>query len=54
MGDNRENSEDSRYRGLVPRELIWGRASMVYYSAFRDRLTGKETTRDERMFTKIR
>lgn len=53
MGDNRENSEDSRYRGLVPRELIWGRASMVYYSAFRERSTGKETTRDERTFTKI-
>ena len=33
MGDNRDNSEDSRFRGPVPRELIWGKAVMVYYSA---------------------
>ena len=32
MGDNRDNSEDSRYRGPVPRELIWGKAVMIYYS----------------------
>ena len=25
MGDNRDNSEDSRYRGAVPRELIFGK-----------------------------
>lgn len=32
MGDNRDNSEDSRYRGPVPRELIWGKPSIIYYS----------------------
>ena len=32
MGDNRDNSEDSRYRGVVPRELIWGTASVIYMS----------------------
>jgi len=32
MGDNRDNSEDSRYRGTVPRELIWGEAYMIYFS----------------------
>ena len=32
MGDNRDNSEDSRYRGSVPRERIWGEAFMIYYS----------------------
>ena len=32
LGDNRDNSEDSRYRGPVPRELIWGVASIIYYS----------------------
>ena len=32
MGDNRDNSEDSRYRGVVPRELIWGTASIIYLS----------------------
>jgi signal peptidase I len=32
MGDNRDNSEDSRYWGYVPRELIIGRAMFVYWS----------------------
>ena len=32
LGDNRDNSEDSRYRGVVPRELIWGTASIIYVS----------------------
>lgn len=32
MGDNRNNSEDSRYWGYVPRELVIGRAMFVYWS----------------------
>ena len=32
MGDNRYNSKDSRYWGLVPRENIRGRPMFVYYS----------------------
>lgn len=32
MGDNRDNSQDSRYWGTVPRENILGKAFMVYYS----------------------
>jgi signal peptidase I len=32
MGDNRNNSEDSRYWGFVPRELVIGRAMFVYWS----------------------
>ena len=32
MGDNRENSEDSRYWGFVPREYVIGRAMFVYWS----------------------
>ncbi len=32
MGDNRDNSYDSRYRGPVPGNLIWGSAYNVYYS----------------------
>lgn len=33
LGDNRDNSEDSRYIGLVPRELLVGRAVRVLVSA---------------------
>lgn len=32
MGDNRDNSNDSRVWGAVPREYIKGRAFMVYWS----------------------
>jgi signal peptidase I len=32
MGDNRDNSLDSRYWGFVPREMIVGRAMFVYWS----------------------
>jgi signal peptidase I len=35
MGDSRDNSEDSRYWGFVPRELIVGRAMFVYWSCDR-------------------
>jgi signal peptidase I len=32
MGDNRNNSEDSRYWGFVPRDMVIGRAMFVYWS----------------------
>jgi signal peptidase I len=32
MGDNRDNSEDSRWWGFVPRDLVIGRAMFVYWS----------------------
>lgn len=32
LGDNRDNSEDSRYWGFVPRERIRGRPWLVYFS----------------------
>ena len=32
MGDNRDNSQDSRYWGLLDRELIKGKAFLIYLS----------------------
>lgn len=32
MGDNRNNSEDGRFWGFVPRELIIGQALFIYFS----------------------
>jgi signal peptidase I len=32
LGDNRNNSEDSRYWGLVPRAAIVGKPFLVYFS----------------------
>ena len=49
MGDNRDNSYDSRYRGPVPRELIWGEPFVIYYST--DVTTGE--LRWDRVFKSI-
>ncbi len=32
MGDNRDGSDDSRFWGLVPRDLVVGEALMIYWS----------------------
>ena len=32
LGDNRDNSSDSRYWGFVPDSLLRGRPMLVYYS----------------------
>ncbi|HUR83276.1 MAG TPA: signal peptidase I [Thermoanaerobaculia bacterium] len=49
MGDNRDNSQDSRYWGTVPRSMIKGRAFMVYWSFDRrpvDRPTVRERLKE--------
>ena len=40
MGDSRDNSEDSRFWGFVPRGLIIGRAMFVYWSCDRGASNG--------------
>jgi len=40
MGDSRDNSEDSRYWGFVPRGLVIGRAMFVYWSCDRSASNG--------------
>jgi signal peptidase I len=37
MGDNRDNSQDSRYWGFLPRNYVKGKALMVYWSYEADR-----------------
>ena len=51
MDDNRDNGQDSRYRGPVPRELIWGRLLLIYYS---EAETPDASIRWERVFKKVR
>jgi len=33
LGDNRDNSHDSRYWGFVPRDMMLGRVLRIYYSS---------------------
>lgn len=41
LGDNRDNSEDSRYWGFVDQEQVMGRPWFVYYSVELDEEVGK-------------
>jgi signal peptidase I len=69
MGDNRDNSRDSRYWGFLPRDQVKGRALLVYWSYeatreeyhrdgivnwLRDTLSAFTRTRWERFFHLIR
>ncbi len=38
MGDNRDNSEDSRYWGFVPRDGMKGRPLIIYFSYDRNKI----------------
>ncbi|MEX0936080.1 MAG: signal peptidase I, partial [Gemmatimonadota bacterium] len=48
LGDNRDNSEDSRYWGFVRREAIEGRPWFVYYSTEPRRTGALSVLRDVR------
>lgn len=50
LGDNRDNSYDSRYRGVVPQNLIWGKPTVIYYSAI---LPDEDKVRTERFFKRV-
>lgn len=50
MGDNRNNSVDSRYYGFIPVEEVQGRASSVAFSLD---VANSYTPRKERFFTKL-
>jgi len=52
MGDNRENSEDSRFWGTVRRDLVLGKAMMIYWSVGAD-ADGNEKIRWDRVFKEI-
>lgn len=59
LGDNRENSMDSRYWGFVPEDMISGKAFMIYWSwnpsiANRNFYNLIEPIRFDRLFKKIR
>jgi signal peptidase I len=50
MGDNRDNSEDSRYWGLLPRSYIKGKALLIYWSYE----SGREDYVDEGLVASIK
>ena len=50
MGDNRDNSQDSRYWGFLPRDYVKGRALLIYWSYE----SGREDYIDEGLVASIR
>ncbi len=54
MGDNRQNSADSRYWGFVPEDHIVGKASFVWLSLDKDKGLFEGKIRWSKMFRKIR
>jgi signal peptidase I len=53
LGDNRDNSKDSRYWGFVPRENIIGKAVLIHFSWNNNFKNVKDIVRFERIFDKI-
>jgi signal peptidase I len=53
MGDNRDNSEDSRYWGFMPREYVKGKALFIYFSLNEDTPGLFSSVRWSRLFHQI-
>jgi signal peptidase I len=49
MGDNRNNSQDSRYWGFVKRDKIKGRAFLIYWSWDSEKVSVTERVRWSRL-----
>ncbi len=54
MGDNRQNSADSRFWGFVPEDHIVGKASFVWLSIDAEKGWFDGKVRWSKMFRKIR
>jgi signal peptidase I len=52
MGDNRDNSQDSRFWGTVSNPAIVGKPTMIYWSSYLDQ-SGVEQPRWERLFKRV-
>ena len=53
MGDNRDNSQDSRYWGFMPRDYVKGKALFVYFSFGEEQAGLFSNIRWSRMFHQI-
>jgi len=53
MGDNRDNSQDSRYWGFMPRDYVKGKALFVYFSFGEEQPGLFSNVRWSRMFHQI-
>jgi signal peptidase I len=53
MSDNRDNSLDSRVKGPVPRNLIWGKPTIIYWSSYADQ-SHREQVKWDRIGKEVR